>query len=225
MSSRCPYTYPHRSKAAQIEYLEAHQSRYTNQTDPGWCPLVWNVKLYDVDTTGLKGDYEVRRWLDERWEQHVKDDTDGDLWNGIIEDMCRPYTDDEYTTCPGNDQGHWSFFFFGRSSGWMGLEKWKDDHIFKSFGSAGDWHDYLFGLPTKELKTLYRAVICMDADFTTQKIHVNFACHMNWSRYQWEETLHIDPLIDAMRTALWKRDQKEKIRLERKAKGVACEVR
>jgi hypothetical protein len=225
--SKCPYTYPHRSKSDQIDYLVAHQSRWA---DLCWCPLVWNVKLYDVDTTGIKGDQPVRRWLDDRWKEHLAQQADDNIWNGIIEDMSRQYSDSEYTTWPGNDQGQWNFFFFGRSGGWMGLEKWtpsgyptiSEARFCKRDFKPENWREFLEDQPARLVRELYRGVRCMDADFTTQKVHAEFAYQMNWHRRQWEDSLHIDPLVDAMRTALWNKAQQDKIALELKAKGVTA---
>jgi hypothetical protein len=183
---------------------------------------VWNVKIRDTrGNDGTKGEYMVRRWLDQRWHEHTNEHGD-DLWNMVVEDMARHYTSSEYTSYPGEDQGQWNFFFFGRSGGWMGLEWWKRPGMDRPlitgrFSCCDEWLTWLQEQPAFIIRELYRAVRCMDHDFTRDKIQNEYCYHLNWHRAHWEETLYIDPLVDAMRTALWNKAQKEK--------GELCETR
>jgi hypothetical protein len=214
--SKCPYTYPHRSKAAQIEYLVAHTNR---NSDHHWWPLVWDVKFYSANVDGIGTDYPIRRWLDDRWAEYRQENCD-ELWSMVVENMQDHYVKCEYTTWPGDDQGDWAFCFFGRSGGWMRLDHWKSQEM--HFVGTDDWREWLEEQPAERVRTLYRAVICMDQDFQRNHIEAEFAYQMHYRRHDWESTLHIDPLVDAMRTALWNKAQQDKIALELKAKGVTA---
>jgi hypothetical protein len=187
------YTWPHRTKKARIEYLAAHES-YGGWNHPArrWSPLAWNVKIHRADLTGKCGDYEVSDLRDEAWNEYAQ--TSGSLWTMIVEDMQRMYLEGEYSTYPGDDQGDWEFTFAGRSGGWMLLKesKW-------SFADAGEWRDWLLEQDKETIEKLYRAVRCMDADFTSEKISREFEYQVNFQRSQWEETQPpLEPCIEAI---------------------------
>lgn len=195
---RCPYTYPHRSKKARIEYLVAHQS-YGGWNHPyrGWSPLAWNVKFHVRDWSGKEGDYKVCGLRDAEWDENAQNDVH--LWMAIVEDMQRQYVEGEYCTYPGDDQGDWDFQFAGRSGGWMLLESWKPltaTYFLNCFNDSDGWKQWLEAKSASTVEVLYRAVRCMDADFTTEKIVKEFEYQLNFQRSQWEETLPpIEPCV------------------------------
>lgn len=188
-TTKCPYTYPHKSKAGMVQYLASHDSYGGwNHPNRGFSPLSWNVKLYNFKTDGKQGEFTATESLDDAWEQYTQDTPE--LFEWVVEDMRRQYSEGEYTTYPGNDQGDWEFCFAGRSGGHMLLESWKgcgySIDFLGDFSSEADWEQWLDGLCFQDLKALYRAVRCMDADFTRDKINREVEYQVSFRREQWE---------------------------------------
>lgn len=188
-TTKCPYTYPHRSKSGMIQYLTSHDSYGGwNHPNRGWSPLSWNVKLYSFKTDGKQGDSKPNEALDDAWGQYTEQNPE--LFNWIVEDMQRTYAEGEYTTYPGNDQGDWEFCFAGRSGGHMLLQTWKNSwanvDFLRDFSSEAEWGQWLDGLSFKNLQRLYRAVRCMDQDFTRTKINQEAEYQMSFRRQEWE---------------------------------------
>ncbi len=191
MKTKRPYTYPHKSHKAIIDYLINHKD-YKGWNHPyrGYSPLAWNVKVYDVDKTGgRKSKYAepIDPLLDDKWEDFVTENMD-DLWSRIIEDAQSLYIEGDYCTYPGDDQGDWKFCFGGRSGGWLILSEWKNDNFLK-MDSKNSWEDYLDDSSFSNLTILYKAVRCMDADFTREKIQDEVNYQMNFQRVLWEEEI------------------------------------
>lgn len=189
---KSPYTYPHRSRAAMTDYLAEHES-YGGWNHPyrRWSPLSWDVKL-SPSWKGKEGECKIDESLDDEWRKHC--DGSVHLWSWIVEDMQRTYLEGEYCTYPGNDQGDWKFCFSGRSGGHMLLEEWKTFGVsfLKDFSGEGDWREWLESRNYDALKALYRAVRCMDHDFTREKMNKEFEYQLNFRRYEWEEEYRRD---------------------------------
>lgn len=183
------YTYPHKSRVSITDYLMRHQS-YGGWNHPyrGWSPLAWDVKVHEIDETGgwkLKHHEFIDPLLDDEWDDFRRENMDN-LWSLIIEDSQRHYIEGEYTTYPGDDQGDWKFTFGGRSGGWLILSKWKNDDFLK-MANQESWEDYLNGLFFSDLTILYKAVRCMDVDFTRENAERNVSYQLNFQRTVWEE--------------------------------------
>jgi len=185
MAHKCPYTYPHRSRKAQAAYLAEHDS-YGGWNHPmrRWSPLSWNVRIGNVNWRRPKGDCDLDAAFDDDWESYVESNQELFAW--ITEDMAREYTDSEYTTYPGEDQGDWTFCFAGRSGGQMLLAKWLYVDFIRGDWSESSWAEWLDDQPADTIRTLYRAVRCMDQDFTSAKIDAEFEYRLNDRRGQWE---------------------------------------
>lgn len=189
MKTKHPYTWPHRSRAAMTDYLIEHES-YGGWNHPyrHWSPLSWNVKL-NPSWEGKAGDYKTNDALDHQWNLYCTTGAGSEyLWDEIVKNMRRHYTDSEYTTYPGDDQGDWKFCFAGRSGGHMLLEEWKHGcNFLKDIGSEDGWREYLDSRTFSTLNTLYRAVRCMDHDFTREKMNAEFDYNLTFRRWEWEE--------------------------------------
>jgi len=193
---KCPYTWPLKSRKAMVEYLADHDS-YGGWNHPyrKWSPLSWDVKLSRCDMSGTKGE-PVNREFNEAWEGHVKENGDN-LWQWIVEDMQRTYTEGEWSNYPGVEQGEWKFTFAGRSGGHMLLEDWPFNRSpLKDFEGAVDWREWLENLSFATLRRLYRAVVVMDQDFAPDKVEAEFTYQMSFQRSKWEEE-HAQELVDA----------------------------
>ncbi len=83
-TQKCPYTYPHRSRWAMIDYLASHES-YGGWNHPfrKWSPLAWNVKFGMTSNDGKRGEEKTTLELDDQWEAYVE--SNHELWNGIVE--------------------------------------------------------------------------------------------------------------------------------------------
>lgn len=175
-----------------IGYLSDHES-YSGWNHPyrKWSPLSWDVKL-SPNYDGKRGECKTDDALDDEWDKHVTSSDGQHIWDWIVEDMRCHYTEGTYCTYPGDDQGNWKFCFAGRSGGHMLLEEWKYGkwnciNFLKGFYGVDTWTAWLEGQPFGELRTLYRAVRCMDADFTREKMNREFEYQLNFRRHEWEE--------------------------------------
>ena len=175
---RCPYTYPHRSRAGMTAYIvdrTAHSDYHTTY------PICWNVKVYSADWSGHAGDETVNARFDKAWDEYMNDNPE--FSSMIFEDAGRTFSEGEYTTYPGDDQGDWRFGFFGRSGGWLALTEWTGT---KLYGRDFDLAEFCAALSFTELRILYRALRCMDADITRDKVNEEVSFHVNFQRHQWE---------------------------------------
>ena len=191
MTKRTPYTFPHRSRKAKIEYLAAHEFYHPmNSWNGGFC-LSWNVKIYTSDFSGTKGDYPVNRALDAAWEKYVE--SDQALFWMVCEDVFRSMAED-YSTYPGDDQGQYAFALNGRSGGHLILTECKivpQPRAWRLFpmiwASRADYHDWLEELSADDLTRFYKAVRCMDHDFARPRVEAEFHYQLNFHRSLWEE--------------------------------------
>ncbi len=172
--SKCPYNFPARSRGAMLDYICDRPAR-------GDYPLAWNVKAYSADWSGHTGEEKVNPRFDAAWQSYM--DSHAYFCGDIFEDAGRTYSEDEYTTYPGADQGDWSFHFFGRSAGWLGLAEWRGC---KLYGRDFSLEEYLAGCDFATLRKLYRALVCMDQDITPAKASAEVSYHVNFARAQWE---------------------------------------
>ena len=176
--SKHPYKFPLRSRAAMTKYI-LDRTNYHDHYHP--FPFSWNVKVYDVDWRHPKGE-TIDAALDDEWERHAQENE----WvsQTAFEDAARTYCEKEYATYPGLDQGDWEFGFYGRSGGHLCLETWRGS---KLNGYNFDVTEWVRELSMQDLRTFYRALVCMDHDFTPAKASENVEYCLNFLRVRWEE--------------------------------------
>jgi hypothetical protein len=179
MKTKCPYTFSARSRKSMTAYL-LDRTDYAFHYHP--FPFSWNVKVGMIDYLHPKG-AELDASLDDKWEEHVKENSDS-LWNWALEDAQRHYHEGEYSTWAGDDQGHWRFGFYGRSGGHICLESWLGREL---NGRCFDLEEYVTSLSFSDLRTLYRAIVCMDHDFTRENATKEVEFHLNFQRTIWED--------------------------------------
>lgn len=188
--NRKPYTFPHRSRKAMIEYLLADRRGYYSQGD-GEFPFAWNVKAHGVNWEKPKGEYPLNPSLDSAWAKYVSGEGADYVCENAFEQARNYYTDD-WTSYPGDDQGDWRFLFLGRSAGHLCLASWRG----YKFANNNDT-DTLRGLfqntlPLPDLRKFYIGIRCADSDFTRDKANTNVEYAVNWIRHQWEEATDAD---------------------------------
>lgn len=177
----CPYTFPHKSRAAIIDYLMRRNSRWYGHQKFKFC---WDVKAHSAATTDgdslrkVYGDDDLDPALDAAWESHIEGD-ESFFWN-CCEDAGRYLIYGEWTSYPGDDQGDWEFSFAGRSGGWLVLEKWRGQDVREI--EAFDLQAWAFG----DLKAFYRGIRCADSDFTSAKATAEVEYQAGFRRAEWE---------------------------------------
>lgn len=198
---KSPYTFPLRTRRAIEDYLSKHGAYWPASSWNGGFVLSWNVKVYTLDWSGKSGEEKVNPFYDKQWEAYCKENTDT-LFVYACEDAASYLTEGDYCTYPGDDQGSYEFFLNGRSGGHLCLSKcaivpqpyvWAG--IPFSFHSREHWQEYLIGLDFSELRTLYKAVVCMDSDFTQKKAEAEVNHHLNRQRAEWEREAIAEALL------------------------------
>ncbi len=183
---RNPYRFPARSKRAMLAAIRDMGRQYWDR--PDCYPFSWNVKApwpfpmtaAELNLYHYEGDtFDAR--LDAAWEAAWEAD---DRFEWCVEDMRSRA--DEYSTWPGDDQGSFKFAFAGRQGGHMVLVS---AFGFKLEGLtlAELVEDIMPDWPLWKVKRLYRALVCMTADFAPAKVREAYADAVAFLRYQWEE--------------------------------------
>lgn len=171
-----PYTWPHRSRAAIVDYLTDRCAYFD------YCRaylFAWDVKVSMARFDGAslrKHDPCLDPTLDSEWESLVESD-DRLFWEWC-EDAGRDISEDEWTSYPGDDQGDWRFSFAGRSGGWIVLEKWRGRDV----SNPDDFSEWSW----PDLVAFYRGIRCADSDFTQANAVANVESHAADYRYDWE---------------------------------------
>ena len=199
MTMKCPYTFPHRSRKAMIEYLFDRRSHHGT--------FAWNVKVHGADFEGdalRKHVPDLNPAFDSRWDTLVQE-SDGLFWM-CCELASRYLTEGEWTSWPGDDQGAWEFGFEGRSGGWLVLRKWEEldaGEFYTDPAEAADYrrayHDPMYGSthnldcwPMDKLRRFYKGIRCADQDFTSAKaaaeVEYQAASHRETCEWEWQET-------------------------------------
>lgn len=176
-----PYSFPLRSRAAMTSYI-TDRNKYIDHYTP--FPFSWKVKAYNVDFENPRGEPHDSS-LDAKWSAYIA--RNGYLWESAVEDAQRDYSEGDYTTYPGDDQGDWQFGFYGRQGGHICLEKWRGRQM---YGRDFDLNEFVTALSFADVRTLYRALVCMDSDFTCAKASENVEYHLAFQRSLWEEREH-----------------------------------
>lgn len=187
MTKKCPYSWPHRSRKAMLEYLGEHESYVPMNTWNGGFVLAWNIKVYNYDEMGRSGE-KVEARFDDRWREHVNDNFE--LFGQVCADATSYYTEKTWTNWPGIEQGEWEFGINGRSGGYMILteapgwlpapRRWRMFSMI--WESRGDYQDWLAGLDTEILRRFYRAIRVLDHDLRREACEAEVSYHYNFQR-------------------------------------------
>jgi len=173
------------------EYLAGHENYWPmNSWNRGFV-LSWNVKVYRADYSGNSGSEPVNPAYADKWAAYLEQN-DNLFWHAC-EDAARYLLDGDYSTYPGDDSGNYKFMLNGRTDGHLCLmscaivpqpHRWRMAPFI--FECRAHWQDYLGELAFADLRKLYKAVACMDQDFTSKKVSAEISHHFNFYRSQWE---------------------------------------
>ena len=179
---QCPYTFPHKSRAAIAQYLDRRGRAYHYQR----YAFAWCVKTHGADFDGdtLRCHMpSLNPAEDSAWVRMIEKDN-GNLFSMFCEDAARGISEGEWCSYPGDDQGDWDFSFAGRSGGWLVLEKWRGRDMRDI--DAADFLDRDLW-PWADLVAFYRGIRCADSDFTEKKAAAEVEYMAAFYREQWEE--------------------------------------
>jgi hypothetical protein len=187
-----PYKFSLRSRAGMMDYLGEHESYWPmNSWNRGFV-ISWNVKVHHADFTGRSGGEPVNPVYDDRWRDYADRNDDRLFWRAC-EEAALHLMEGDYSTYPGSDQGSYRFALNGRQGGHLWLSHCEIVPQPRAWAMAPfifqgqeHWKDYLSGLPFPDLRRLYKAIACMDQDFTRKKITAEVSHHLNYYRYEWE---------------------------------------
>jgi len=202
MTAKAPYTFPHHSRKAMIDYcITRDRSRgYQYKT----YPFCWNVKAYAFDFDGdtlRKHMPDLDPAFDAAWDAHAA--ANDEFFNWCVEDARRQIDGNDWTAYPGVGQGDWKFEFVGRSGGWLTLLKWEeidatqfhaDEDEAKDYRTMyedpmhGDVHN-LYCWPMDKLRRFYKGIRTADTDFTSDKATAEVEYQAAFQREQWEDNL------------------------------------
>lgn len=186
--TKCPYTFPARSRVAMTAYLLDRRGYCDHYTG---FPFSWNVKAYHVSYEHPAGE-ALDAALDMEWLAEMESNCE--RYNWAVEDAQRHYADKEWTSYPGDDQGDWQFGFYGRSGGHLCLEEWRGLKLYGRDFVAAEW---LASLSFASLRAFYRGIVCADSDFTPRAACENIEAQLNWQRSQWEDEQHAEQIEKA----------------------------
>jgi hypothetical protein len=186
--NKAPYSFPERSRAGMIRAIERIASPYYER-HTGRFLFSWNVKLgygsryNSAAVLNQYADSPLDSALDDAWQEELESNQYRFDW--LVEVMRREVED--YSTYPGTDQGAFEFAFCGRQGGHMCLVS--------AFGQdmTGDIDDFCAALadpeetPFSDLRRLYRALVCMEQDFSPSKVLGAYCYALAFQRSQWEE--------------------------------------
>lgn len=179
-----PYGAPLRNRLDIVRSLTSHEmysdGRYSSYQ------IAWSLDKFGADTSGKVNaeEYKPNEKYDERWQDYVDSDHRVEEW--VFEDAVRTYTEAEYTTYPGDDQGQYRFAVGGDCGDKIALTKW-----FRYEGTEISWRDkdnyvtWLRELDNEDLRDFYRLVTHVDAD--VQKFKEDLAHQYSFRRMQTEE--------------------------------------
>lgn len=195
--SKCPYSFPDRTRKAMIAYLAAHCGYHPMNSWNGGFVLSWNIKVYNADYSGKSGDCDspVCERFDAQWDEYVRQNNE--LFWEACSDAARQYMEKEWTNWPGIEQGEWGFSLNGRSGGHMILTEapgwlpapraWAMSSMI--WESRAAYQRWLAELDTKTLTQFYRAIRVLDHDLRREAVESEVSWQIALQRSQWEEDL------------------------------------
>jgi len=194
--SKCPYTWPLKTKADIIDFLSKHQNYWPMSCWNGGLVLAWNIKVHRFDAMGhnVPG-FPVQVRFDVQWREYL--DNTPEMFDWCCEDALRYYVEGDWTNYPGIEQGEWGFSQNGRSGGWLILDKapswvpapagWKMSLMI--WESLDDYIHWLKGLDWKTLRDFYRAIVVLDDDLRSDAREQEMTFWFAYRRQGWEAEL------------------------------------
>lgn len=159
------YRVPSRTREEVIDFLAQHS--FHRETPWGDFSLSWNIKVYHFDSSGKEGNPEANPAFDARWEAFVEKKPE--LFYTVCGDALREYLENEYSTYPGDDMGHYGFHTAGRSGGHLVLTRVEGIPSGElKWESKSDLLDSLRALDDQQLVKLYRLVVSLDRDLSEE---------------------------------------------------------
>jgi len=157
------YAFPLRTRLDIVAHLASHA---VHGDYHGPSHLAWNIKVYDVDTSGRSEGFEPDPAFDALWKAYVEKNTDL-VFQEAAGDGLRTYLSGEASAYPGDSQGDFEFSVGGRSGGWLELVKFKGRPL--GFRSMSEMIKTLLEMDEADLVGLYAGVACFDADIEPKK--------------------------------------------------------
>lgn len=196
-SDDVPYDFPPIGRVGMIAELMDHAVHNMDRYGPHY--FSWNVKIWGTDDSGHYEGVDNDKAFDDRWKEYWEENSEW-LWNAIVEDCRRRFSEGEYTTYPGNDQGDYEFAFVGRSGGHLALTAVAGEKI--AFESMADIGIILNGLPDADLAKLYHVVKTLDVDATPEKARQEFDYQLAFHRETKEEEWVEEAKMEAKRAEM-----------------------
>lgn len=207
------YQFTATTRAEKIDYILNRSSRSYDHGHSQYM-WAWDVKVYpDFSGDNLRKHIpELNPAYDAKWDQYCENDN-GSVFEHAIEDARREFTEGDWCSYPGDDQGDWNFGFAGRSGGWLVLTEYRGKRMDQSplYGDLGEycslaanWRE-LFELPLEDedgyenylgshlawdddkLDAFYRDIVTADAEFTPENATRNVEYYAADYRFQLEK--------------------------------------
>ncbi|PSB68601.1 hypothetical protein C7B61_00240 [filamentous cyanobacterium CCP1] len=200
---KCPYDFSLRSRQAIISFLTPKGRSYVTWRN-GYAPLTWNIKCHSYDSSGHNhGQYDYpidhahdaawSAWLQQMANPRLEERNEDRLFWQACEDGLNGYRHGYATVWPG-EKIDGKFAVVGNSGGYLCLESWHGHRLWhRCGGGADDFLAWLRELPFKQLRELYKVVVCLDQDVQPEA-EVSYQFHLQ--RMYWEEE-HIHKLAMA----------------------------
>lgn len=227
--SKSPYSFPARSRAAMIGAIESmgHNRSYHYRS----YPFCFNVKLDSGWNDGAAkmqehADSILRPEWDSEWEAHAEKESES-IFYSVQEAM--HWQLEDYSTYPGDDSGQWKLETHGRGGGWLclvggpGYELHGEslDSIIEAMGFDDDGEsDWSF----PDIRTLYRALVCMTHDFRREAITNETRYQVARLRAEWEAE-RLQEADSAMRESIEDRDDARALLAELRGRGAPTSPR
>jgi hypothetical protein len=193
----CPYKFPHATREDMIVVLARHHGHVPMNYNNGGFVVAWDIKVRgNVDVTGTNdGKEKVDPAYDKAWEIFADKNSDT-LFNEACEDGLRQWTEGDYTTWPGEDQGAYKFSTNGHSGGHLILTEWDGPRppsggwasCKMAFDSRNDYIEWLKELDEPDLARFYKLVTCCDHDTRDphQEVSFQIACMRQSQEDAWK---------------------------------------
>lgn len=169
--------------AGQLADRQTHCDRHSKY-------LAWDIKIHDFDARGYVDGYKPNPEWDERWEGW-SGRTDHSLFFDACADGLRIFFDDDGRNFfDGFAEGHplyraitaAEFTVFGRSGGWLGLNKLNDQKI----DATVDWISLAEEDPDW-VRLVYYACLEIDKFDPTMEIELQYAFRRSEKEEVWDE--------------------------------------
>jgi hypothetical protein len=187
---KCPYKFPLKTRDDMIVFLTNHKMYSPSGYGGDWC-MAWDINtLHDrLDLTG-KGAEKTDDRFDGKWKEYLE--SDPELFGEVCSRALAQFTEGDYSTYPGDDQGQYKFFTAGRSGGHLCLESWGapmpgSGHYPMSFRDPGHHLEWMQEIDSADLAKLYCLAVTVDHDTSRPARVKELAFQYNFIRSNMEE--------------------------------------